>query len=237
MKRFNYKEIEKITSTPITKELFDTKEYINVPIVCNGMGDPILDTNTLWDKIIDCCELLRKKYCETKERKYFDEMIRLLPNSYNLVNLRPTTKYVRRAVKKWSDKTHYYAEYNKEHHDKYKPRVKEYYQEYKKEYYSRPDVKERMRQNKREYYAKHKEELLERQRNSRKKNPEKYKEYARKYYLEHKDHILERNKERNKNTITKDKYTNKEYSREYSRKYYQEHKEEILRKKKEKRAK
>ena len=47
MKRFNYKEIEKITSTPITRDLFDIGEYDNVPIVTNGYGVPLLDSNSL----------------------------------------------------------------------------------------------------------------------------------------------------------------------------------------------
>ena len=198
MKRFNYKEIEKITTTPITKDLFDIEEYDNVPLVTNGYGVPLLDTNSFWDKIIDYCELLRKRYLETKERKYFDNLVLLLPNSYNLVNLRPSPKYVKKAVKKWNDKTHYYNNYIKEHYEKYKPRMKEYYLEYKKEYYQREDVKERKKEWSKQYYQLNKDEILARQKLSRKKNSQYYKDYAKKYYQEHKEEILRRQKERNK---------------------------------------
>ena len=193
MKQFNYKEIEKITTTPITRDLFD-EEFVNVPIVFNGKGKCILDSSTLWNKIIDCCELLRKMYLETKDMKYFKQLILLLPNSYNLVNLRPSPSYVKKAVKKWSDKTHYYNTYNKEHYEKYKPRMKEYYK--------RSDVKEKRNERRKEKYY----EDIEK---SREYNREKYRkyianedarkrknEYQRQYYQEHREEILRKQRER-----------------------------------------
>jgi len=188
MKQFNYKEIEKITTTPITKDLFDIGEYDNVPIVTNGMGEPILDTDSFWNKIIDNCELLRKKYLETKERKYFNTLILLLPNSYNLVNLRPSPKYVKKAVKKWSDKTHYYNEYNKEHYEKYKARVKEYSQQ--------EDVKERRRIWYKQYYQLNKDKILARQRKARKEHSDRYKQYQKEHYQKHREEILKRQREK-----------------------------------------
>lgn len=194
MKQFNYKEIEKITTTPITRDLFDIEEYDNVPLVTNGYGVSLLDTNSFWDKIIDYCELLRKQYLETKERKYFDNLVLLLPNSYNLVNLRPSPSYVKKAVKKWSDKTHYYNTYNKEHYEKYKPRIKEYLK--------RSDVKEKRNKQRKEKYYKDVEK-------NRKYYREKYheymtnedfrkrmKEYQRQYYQEHREEILKRAREK-----------------------------------------
>lgn len=195
MKQFNYKEIEKITTTPITRDLFD-EEFINVPIVLNGKGDSILDSNTLWDKIIDCCELLRKMYIETNDMMYFKELIRLLPNSYNLVNLRPSPSYVRKAVKKWSNKTHYYNNYNKEHYEKYKPRMKEYY--------NRSDVKEKRNEQRKERYHKDIEKSREYHREQYHKYManedyrKKKNEYQRQYYQKHREEILRKQRERNK---------------------------------------
>ena len=147
-----------------------------------------------WDRIIDYCELLRKRYLETKERKYFDNLVLLLPNSYNLVNLRPSPGYVKKAVKKWSGKTHYYNNYNKEHYDKYKDRITEYYK--------RSDVKEKRNERRKEKYY----EDIEK---SREYNREKYRkymanedarkrknEYQRRYYQEHREEILRKQRER-----------------------------------------
>lgn len=185
MKRFNYKEIEKITSTPITMDLFDIETYHNIGVVYNGKGEVILDSDTLWNKIIDCCELLRKMYVETKQRKYFDELVRLLPNSYNLVNLRPTTAYVRKAVKNWSDKTHYYANYNKDYYNARKKIINDAVERYR-----HTDIgKEKTREYQKRYREKNHEKIMAYQRKYRKEHLEELREKAREYQKKRREEI------------------------------------------------
>ena len=185
MKRFNYKEIEKITSTPITRDLFDIETYHNIGVVYNGKGEVILDSDTLWNKIIDCCELLRKMYVETKQRKYFDELVRLLPNSYNLVNLRPTTAYVRKAVKNWSDKTHYYTNYNKELYHVQREKVKNAVERYRK-----TDIgKEKTREYRKKYREKNHDKIMAYQRKYRKEHLEELREKSREYQKKRREEI------------------------------------------------
>lgn len=39
-------------------------------------------TDDIWDNIINYCETLRKSYLETKDKRYWKELIRILPESW-----------------------------------------------------------------------------------------------------------------------------------------------------------
>lgn len=67
--------MHKITSKPI--ELSDFS-YDNFEIEDEGINLKDCFTNTVAD-----CEMLRKKYIETKDKKYWRGLIQLLPSSYN----------------------------------------------------------------------------------------------------------------------------------------------------------
>lgn len=66
--------MHKLASTPITKECFEMDDYetelrkINLPLI--------------WSGLIFNLETLRKLYNETKDKRYWKELIRLLPESW-----------------------------------------------------------------------------------------------------------------------------------------------------------
>lgn len=66
--------MHKLASTPITKECFEMDDFEDV-----FLDMPISE---YWEKDIEICEMLRQKYNETKEKKYWKELIRRLPESW-----------------------------------------------------------------------------------------------------------------------------------------------------------
>jgi hypothetical protein len=82
--------MHKITSKPITIDCFETDDYQSDLVYkttttydCWGVGDFEKETiNTPIEQIIDFCEWLRKKYLETKDKRYWKELIRWLPESW-----------------------------------------------------------------------------------------------------------------------------------------------------------
>lgn len=66
--------MHKLASTPITVDCFEMDDF-----------SPLIDNYKLdlsWKTIIDYCEQLRQKYNETKDKRYWKELIRLLPESW-----------------------------------------------------------------------------------------------------------------------------------------------------------
>jgi len=72
--------MHKLASTPITKECFEMDDYSDVRFEDEDDAYGIL--NEQWDRTIYTCELLRNKYNETKDKCYWKELIRLLPESW-----------------------------------------------------------------------------------------------------------------------------------------------------------
>ena len=72
--------MHKLASTPITKECFETDDYSDVRF--EEEDDAYGMLNEQWDRTIYNCELLREKYNETKDKRYWKELIRLLPDSW-----------------------------------------------------------------------------------------------------------------------------------------------------------
>ena len=69
--------MHKLTSKPITKECFETIDYD--PFL------PLIDDVNLGlriDSFIDDLEQLRQKYLETKDKRYWKELVRWLPNGW-----------------------------------------------------------------------------------------------------------------------------------------------------------
>ena len=72
--------MHKLASTPITRECFEMDDFFEEADIFD-YGDYSL--KELWDNnIILLCEVLRKKYVETKDKRYWKELIRLLPESW-----------------------------------------------------------------------------------------------------------------------------------------------------------
>lgn len=62
--------MHKLANTPITIDCFEMDDFEN------------MNCHSCWDFIIFACEGLRQKYNETKDKRYWKELIRLLPESW-----------------------------------------------------------------------------------------------------------------------------------------------------------
>lgn len=75
--------MHKLASTPITKECFEMDDYDGSLKLYDREPYNIDDyVDDMWDSVIDYCETLRKRYLETKDKKYWKELIRILPESW-----------------------------------------------------------------------------------------------------------------------------------------------------------
>lgn len=63
--------MHKLAATPITFDCFEIDDFQDFD-----------DMKEIWKNLIDSCEKLRVKYNETKDKKYWKELIRLLPESW-----------------------------------------------------------------------------------------------------------------------------------------------------------
>jgi len=72
--------MHKLASTPITKDCFEMDDFEKVEIDC--LSQYVETTMDWWDYVITACEYLRQKYNETKDKRYWKELIRLLPESW-----------------------------------------------------------------------------------------------------------------------------------------------------------
>ena len=71
-------KMHKLASTPITFDCFEHDDYQNLLT-----GDKSLDdSDKTWQSFINVLEALRTRFNETKEKKYWKELIRLLPESW-----------------------------------------------------------------------------------------------------------------------------------------------------------
>lgn len=75
--------MHKLASKPITKEDFEMDDYDGSLKVYDREPYNIDDyVDDIWDSIIDYCETLRQRYIETKDKRYWKELIRWLPSSW-----------------------------------------------------------------------------------------------------------------------------------------------------------
>lgn len=78
--------MHKIASAPITLDCFEIGDYEpDLVYYANDSGDSKVEytISDLADSIIENLELLRKKYLETKDKRYWKELIRWLPEGWN----------------------------------------------------------------------------------------------------------------------------------------------------------
>ena len=74
--------MHKLASTPITKECFEMDDFKDLKIYDKEPYNIDDYTSDMWDSVIDYCETLRKRYIETKQKDYWKELIRILPESW-----------------------------------------------------------------------------------------------------------------------------------------------------------
>jgi hypothetical protein len=70
--------MHKLASTPITKDCFEMDDFSNLD---TEQGWQSLD-EIQWTSLISWLEDLRRSYNETKDKRYWKELIRLLPDSW-----------------------------------------------------------------------------------------------------------------------------------------------------------
>ena len=81
-------KMHKLTSKPITLDCFETDDfhpdlvYYSLPEFATAGVDGENTVGMLSDLIIEQLEFLRTKYLETKDKKYWKELVRWLPESY-----------------------------------------------------------------------------------------------------------------------------------------------------------
>lgn len=71
--------MHKLASTPITMNCFEMGDFADSDEESNDYN---LYTKSLWSMLIDHLEALRKEFNETKDKRYWKELIRLLPESW-----------------------------------------------------------------------------------------------------------------------------------------------------------
>lgn len=74
--------MHKLASKPITIEDFEMDDFERVEVFDREPYNPDDFTDELWDYVIDICETLRQRFVETKDKKYWKELIRILPEGY-----------------------------------------------------------------------------------------------------------------------------------------------------------
>lgn len=78
--------MHKLTSNPITLDCFETDDmnsdliYYSIPRYAGGPAEN--DIGMLSDFMIEQLEFLRQKYLETKDKRYWKELVRWLPTSW-----------------------------------------------------------------------------------------------------------------------------------------------------------
>ena len=76
--------MHKLASTPITLDCFETDDYCPDLVYFTHDGDTLTDytISDIVSNIIEDLEALRQKYNETGDKRYWKELIRLLPNGW-----------------------------------------------------------------------------------------------------------------------------------------------------------
>lgn len=73
--------MHKLASTPITLDCFEIDDY-DGDLIYFDSDDSFLDVNDMAGSLLGDLESLRQKYNETKDKRYWKELIRWLPNGW-----------------------------------------------------------------------------------------------------------------------------------------------------------
>ena len=71
--------MHKLASTPITIDCFEMGDFEDFDLEAEDFNFPL---KSIWAEVTSDLELCRKKYNETKDKRYWKELIRLLPESW-----------------------------------------------------------------------------------------------------------------------------------------------------------
>jgi len=75
--------MHKLATTPITIDCFEMDDYdCSLKMYDREPYNIDYYIDDVWDCIIDYCETLRKRYLKTKDKRYWKELIRILPESW-----------------------------------------------------------------------------------------------------------------------------------------------------------
>lgn len=74
--------MHKLASTPITKECFEMGDFENIDIYIEEGEKTAIDFFEIWQINVNLMERLRIAYNETKDKTYWKELIRFLPESW-----------------------------------------------------------------------------------------------------------------------------------------------------------
>ena len=74
--------MHKLASTPITFDCFEMDDFENLRVYDNEPYNTDTFVTDIWDDIINYCETFRLRYNETKDKKYWKELIRILPEGW-----------------------------------------------------------------------------------------------------------------------------------------------------------
>ena len=74
--------MHKLASKEITIEDFEMDDFERVKVFDREPYSSDDFTDELWDYIIDICETLRQRFVETKDKRYWKELVRILPESW-----------------------------------------------------------------------------------------------------------------------------------------------------------
>ena len=94
--------MHKLASTPITLDCFEMDDYAELD---NGF------CTDMWNSLIVWLEGLRQKYNETKDKRYWKELIRLLPESWLQTRMFDCNYATLRNIYRWR-KNHRLAEWS-----------------------------------------------------------------------------------------------------------------------------
>ena len=73
--------MHKLSTTPITLECFEIDDY-DKDLVIKGSDDKLYNIDCISHEVINFLERLREEYVETKDVRYWKELIRWLPESW-----------------------------------------------------------------------------------------------------------------------------------------------------------
>ena len=102
--------MHKLASTPITLDCFEMDDFKGVNIDC--VSQYVENNCDWWAYVINSCEYLRQKYNETKDKRYWKELIRLLPESWLQTRMFDCDYATLRNIYKWR-KNHKLTEWHK----------------------------------------------------------------------------------------------------------------------------
>ena len=74
--------MHKLATTPITIDCFETDNFDSLPVKNSNTGELTDLKTSLIEPLIDLLEELRQEYVNTKDKRYWKEIVRWLPESW-----------------------------------------------------------------------------------------------------------------------------------------------------------